>query len=280
MQTLILAAGRGSRLRPLTDDRPKCMVELGGIPLLHRQLTALRSVGVGDVTVVAGYRADAIRAEDVSVIVNSRHDVTNMVATLLCAEKVLTSGADVLVSYGDIVCEPRVIKLVVESRAPLSVAVDAQWRAYWELRFPDPLTDAETLQLRDDGTIADIGRRPRSFDEIQGQYLGLLKVTAEAAAWIVDMCHRIRQVDGRRADRMYMTDLLQALIEDGRRVNAVRVDHGWLEVDSPADLTLYDVARATGLYDDSFIAHYPPAEPLKDWSAAHSPIGGPVGLPP
>src|SRR4051794_39000830 len=116
MQTLILAAGRGSRLRPLTDDRPKCMVELGGIPLLHRQLTALRSVGVGDVTVVAGYRADAIRAEDVSVIVNSRHDVTNMVATLLCAKKVLTSGADVLVSYGDIVCEPRVIKLVVESR--------------------------------------------------------------------------------------------------------------------------------------------------------------------
>jgi choline kinase len=264
MQALILAAGRGSRLRPLTDDRPKCMVELGGIPLLYRQLAALRSVGVRDVTIVAGYRADVIRAGGTSIITNSRHAATNMVATLLCAEEVLTSGSEVLVSYGDIVCEPRIIKPVVESRAPLSVAVDMQWRAYWELRFPNPLDDAETLRLRDDGTIVDIGRRPQSFDEVQAQYLGLIKVTAEAATWIVDMFYRLRRMDACHADRMFMTDLLQALINDGRPVNAVRVDHGWLEVDSPADVALYDRARSAGLYDDSFLADALPAALLED----------------
>jgi L-glutamine-phosphate cytidylyltransferase len=264
MQAVILAAGRGSRLRPLTDDRPKCMVELGGIPLLHRQLAALRSLGVRDITIVGGYRADAIRAPGVSLITNSRHDVTNMVATLLCAEEVLRRGGEVVVSYGDIVCEPRIIKPVLESRAPLNVAVDMQWRAYWELRFPNPLDDAETLRIRDDGTIADIGRRPRSFDEVQAQYLGLMKVTAEAATWIIEMFYRLRQMDARHADRMFMTDLLQALIDDGRPVNAVRVHHGWLEVDSQTDLMLYDRAKSGGLYDDSFLAEALPAAWLED----------------
>ena len=61
-QGVILAAGRGERLRPLTDDRPKCLVELAGEPLLSRQVRVLRAVGVDDVRVVAGYRAESIEA--------------------------------------------------------------------------------------------------------------------------------------------------------------------------------------------------------------------------
>src|SRR4029077_9041280 len=57
VKAVILAAGQGTRLRPLTDDRPKCMVELGGVPLLHRQLAALLQAGVTDVSVVVGYHA-------------------------------------------------------------------------------------------------------------------------------------------------------------------------------------------------------------------------------
>jgi choline kinase len=58
MRTLILAAGQGTRLRPYTVDRPKCMVSLAGIPLLHRQLTTMARCGVEqDIAVVGGYRS-------------------------------------------------------------------------------------------------------------------------------------------------------------------------------------------------------------------------------
>ena len=57
---VILAAGLGSRLRPLTDDRPKPLVEVGGVPILHNALRNLAAVGVTDATIVVGYRHDAI----------------------------------------------------------------------------------------------------------------------------------------------------------------------------------------------------------------------------
>jgi len=60
MRVIILAAGQGTRLRPFTDDRPKCLVELHGRPLLHRQLDVLRAAGLNDIALVGGYRADCL----------------------------------------------------------------------------------------------------------------------------------------------------------------------------------------------------------------------------
>lgn len=60
-RAVILAAGFGSRLRPLTDLRPKPLVEVNGVPILHNALRNLEAVGVEDVTIVVGYRKDAIQ---------------------------------------------------------------------------------------------------------------------------------------------------------------------------------------------------------------------------
>ena len=85
MKAIILAAGRGSRLKGLTDDRPKCLVELGGVRLLDWQLAALKAAGIEDVVVVTGYRADLLQAEGVRTIHNPDWARTNMVRSLLCA---------------------------------------------------------------------------------------------------------------------------------------------------------------------------------------------------
>ena len=253
MRAVILAAGQGTRLRPLTDDRPKCMVELGGVPLLHRQLAALLQAGVTDVSVVVGYMADRVSAPGITLVANHRYASTNMVSSLFCAEAILRSGDDVLISYGDIVCEPRLIAGVAASPAALAVAVDVGWRAYWELRFADPLDDAETLRLRDDGTIAEIGQKPGSIDEIEAQYLGLLKVSPQGARDLLSAYGRLRELDAGAVDRMYMTDFLQHLIAEGYPVQAVPVRHGWLEIDNLSDVELYEGGAVDAIYDDSFL---------------------------
>jgi choline kinase len=229
------------------------MVELGGVPLLHRQLAALSQAGLMDVTVVAGYRADAVVAPRVELVLNRRYATTNMVASLFAAEAVLASGDEVLISYGDIVCEPRVVSQVVRSPAALAVAVDLGWRTYWELRFADPLEDAETLRLRGDGTIAEVGKRPDSMDEIQAQYVGLLKLSAGGARHVLAAYARIRELEPEAADRMYVTDFLQRLIDDGYPVHSVPIRHGWLEIDNLADVELYERGAVAALYDDSFL---------------------------
>jgi choline kinase len=257
MKALILAAGQGTRLRPLTDDRPKCMVDLGGVSLLGRQLAALSQAGVTDVSVVVGYRAERVDESGIQLITNDRYASTNMVTSLFCAEAILRSGDDVLISYGDIVFEPRVVEEIAHSSAALAVAVDVGWRTYWELRFEDPLDDAETLRLRSDGTIAEIGQTPNTVDEIEGQYLGLLKVSSQGARDLLSAYERLGRLDPGAVDRMYMTDFLQHLIDEGYPVQAVLVRHGWLEIDSVFDVQLYERGALAALYDDSFLCGLP-----------------------
>jgi len=251
-RAIILAAGQGTRLRPLTEERPKCLVELLGRSLLERQLEVLASRGIDDVVVVAGYRAERIEALGVPVVRNPDFASTNMVATLFCAADRLVGDADVLVAYGDLVYEARVIDALLECRAPVALAVDTQWRRYWELRFADPLSDAETLRLDSRGRVLELGRKPSGYHEIQGQYMGLIQFRADHAVRLSEVYARMdRRVpyDGQDFANMFMTSFLQHLIDLGWLVQSVPSRNGWLEVDSVSDLERYEAAAAAGQLD-------------------------------
>jgi L-glutamine-phosphate cytidylyltransferase len=248
MRAIILAAGQGSRLRPLTDDRPKCLVELGGRTLLDYQVAALRAAGAHEVVVVTGYRADAIERLGLPTRHNPLYARTNMVVSLMSAADVLRSGDDVLISYGDIVYLPRIAQALAASDAAFATTVDRRWLDLWGLRNEDPLADAETLRMDASGAILELGGRPSSLAEIEAQYMGLIRLDAAMASEVVDVWGALdpaTQRDGRGLDQMYMTSLLQALIDDGKRLQAVPVDGGWLEVDTVEDLALYQRLDAT-----------------------------------
>lgn len=249
MKALILAAGQGTRLRPLTDDRPKCLVELGGKSLLERQATVLRRAGIQDITVVSGYRADQIAARGFATHVNPRYAVTNMVATLFSAVDLMDSEQDLLICYGDIVYESRVLSSLLAVDAPVTVMIDRQWLRYWRLRLDDPLTDAETLKLGPGGRLRELGKKPRGYGEIEGQYMGLIKVRADHVQKIKQVyaaMDRAALYDGKDFDNMYMTSFIQYLIDQDWDVRVAETDNGWLEVDSVSDLQRYEAMAADG----------------------------------
>ena len=242
MRAIILAAGEGKRLRPHTVDRPKCLVELAGKPLLAHQIEALESAGVTDITVVTGYRGEQVEAVGRPTRCNTHYTRTNMVASLMCAADLLDGGDDVLIAYADIIYEPRVIAALLDCPAPLCTTIDTSWLHLWRLRMADPLSDAETLKLDRDGNILELGRRPVSYDDIQGQYMGLLKVRADFAGELVLAYEQLDGdgLDGNDRDNVCMTSFLQHFIDHGQPVQAVLVDGGWVEVDSAHDLELYN----------------------------------------
>lgn len=249
MNALILAAGQGTRLRPLTNDRPKCLVELCGTSLLERQTKVLRRAGIQDITVVSGYRADQIAARGFDVLVNTRYAMTNMVTTLFSAAGLMTSSQDLLICYGDIVYESRVLDALLAGEAPLTVMIDRQWLRFWRLRLEDPLTDAETLKLDPGGRLRELGKKPCDYSEIEGQYMGLIKVRAdhvEGLKRVYASMDRDATYDGKNFDNMYMTSFIQYLVDHGWEVRVAETDNGWLEVDTLSDLQRYEAMAADG----------------------------------
>lgn len=241
MRLIILAAGQGTRLQPLTEARPKCLVPLAGRPWLEWQLEAVREAGIAmkDVVLVGGYRAEQLRAFGVDVVVNPAYATTNMVQSLFCADALF--GDACVVSYGDILYTPQILQALLANRDPVAVVVDRQWRSYWQQRFADPLQDAESLRMDEVGRILSIGQRVSDVREIQAQYIGL---TAFRGAGIEAL--RTTFASARAKARLFMTDLLQHMIDAGHAVSAVPVDGGWLEVDSLRDLELAERLMAQG----------------------------------
>ena len=236
MRAIILAAGRGSRMKDLTDDRPKCLVELHGKTLLDWQLEALRGAGITEIAVVTGYKREMIANRGLVEFHNERWSETQMVTSLACAEEWLKSEA-CIVSYSDIFYDTSAVRSLMESKASLAVTYDQNWLELWQQRFGDPLDDAETFKLADDNSLVEIGNKPDSVHEVEGQYMGLLRFTPDG--W--DEVKRIRsEMTAEQCDAMHMTGTLQKIIEDdGIDVTAVPYVGRWGEVDLASDLEHY-----------------------------------------
>lgn len=247
-KAVILAAGEGSRLRPLTNDRPKCMVEVNGKALLDYQLEAFNETGVQPVHVVTGYKHERVVRDGIHLHHNPRFASTNMVYTLFRAADVFDGESDVIISYGDIAYNVDVLQQLIACTAPIGVIADSSWRAYWEARMEDPFSDAETFRINDGNRIIELGRKPNSYSDIQGQYIGLIKIRADHAKAFVTAWQSMDQTahyDGKDFENMYMTSFLQHLINNGWDLRAEFVDNGWIEIDSPEDLVV-DIGRFLG----------------------------------
>ena len=243
-KVIILAAGEGIRLRPYTEDRPKCMVKIEGVSLLDRQLKVLKSENLHDIVVVGGYKSNMLRKGDFRLKNNLQYYETNMLWTLFCADEELTGG--VIVSYGDIVFSKKTLQKLLESTNDISVVIDKDWEVYWRERNEDLLADAETLKLRSDGTIKEIGKKPKSLDEIEGQYMGLMKFSTKGVEQLRKIYYsavKDENILGKSVKVAYMTDILQAIIDHGISINAVPVHGEWVEIDTVSDLKISMVSK-------------------------------------
>ena len=140
MKVIILAAGCGTRLLPYTKTIPKCMVKLANKPLLHHQIEVLHQAGLHDIIVVGGYRAEKISGKGIQMVLNHKFDKTNMVSTLFCAEKYMTEGEDLIITYGDIIYELKVLNALIKSEASIAVSIDKNWRNLWRIRMEPAVT--------------------------------------------------------------------------------------------------------------------------------------------
>ena len=110
MNAIILAAGMGTRLRPLTNDRPKCLVAVNGVPMVERQIQFLKEKGIDDITLISGYKAEALDflkdKYGVDIVFNNRYDTCNNINSLYIVRNCFH---DTYVLEGDVYMDKNVL---------------------------------------------------------------------------------------------------------------------------------------------------------------------------
>ena len=244
MKAIILAAGQGTRMGSETGDKPKCLIKYRDKPLINYTIETIRTCGIKDIIIIDGYKSKVLQSylsnNNVRFITNKEFYKTNMVYTLFCAESEMND--DLIISYGDIIYTKEVLQSLIQNNNDFVVTIDKNWRELWKLRMDDPLKDAETMKIDDSDNILELGKKSKSYKEINGQYIGLFKISNSIVGRIRKFYHELdksKYYDGKDFNNMYMTSFIQLLINSGYPVKADIIRNGWLEFDSQNDLTVY-----------------------------------------
>lgn len=250
-RAIILAAGFEQQLLPLTEDRPKAMLEIKGQTILERQVQRLRAAGISDIVVVRGYRAEAITLPGIRYCENPQFQSHGIAASLMAARAELTGPT--LILYGDILFDGAVLDRLMAGPGDVTLVVDRAWYDLYrtEGRSPDgadlvvtadpPVRSHRFLPSEKATTVLTIGQRLPT-GSATGEFIGLARCSAQGIGWLLEA-----EAAGRRRpagepfyeaaafDQGSLTDLLQAVIDAGHPVHAVEIYKGWLEVDTFED---------------------------------------------
>lgn len=226
---VILVAGIGSRLRPITDTRPKALAPVGDETILGRAVRLLLDFGISRLVLATGYREDAVRASvaglpcEVVFCPNPRFDSTqNSVSLALCREAVV--GRSFFKLDGDVVFDPEVLTRIAAPSAELSVGVDSRRKL-----------DAEAMKVVVEGSSIRRFGKDVSLSESYGESIGIERISASASGKLFDA------LDERIAagvTNLYYEDVYSQMISRGEMVAEVAEVSGlrWTEVDTFEDL--------------------------------------------
>ncbi|WP_322094505.1 phosphoenolpyruvate mutase [Paraburkholderia bannensis] len=231
---IVLAASRGKGLDAVTEDKPKVMLPVAGKPLLRWLVDAFKKEAINDITVVGGYKAEAIDRAGIKLARNERYAQTNELASLACAVNALDN--DTVISYGDLLFRSYILRDLVESDAEFSVVIDSS-------------PESENASVRDFAWCSAgddrglFGNKPYlqrvSSDQASqgtpanGRWIGL---TSVRGAGRDKLKAKLAQLQTRADfDTLDMPALLNALIEDGEKIEVQYVRGHWRGVNDLED---------------------------------------------
>ncbi len=229
VKAVVLAASRGSQLSTLTADRPKCMLDVRGEPLLRRLVRSLTGAGVRGVTVVAGYCPEAISLPEIEKLINDAYATTGEAASLACAEHKLSG--ECILSYGDILFRdyilsellqtPGNIVLAVDSTAPESDVKRSSDLVHCTLPHSRHYLDDKVVELCSISTAL-------TRNKICGEWIGLARLSAQGAAMVRTELTAMR-TDGTLATAS-LPDLFNRLVARGSPPRIAYITGHWLDV--------------------------------------------------
>ena len=217
------------------------MLKLFNETLIERQIKIFNNCNINDITIVTGYMNEMIDIPDVNYVKNKNYETTNINESLFCALE--PSNSPVLVTYGDIVFERKIIQQMLEFTGDVGLAVNLNWKKCYQNRNMHPLSEAENV-LVENGKILQIRKNiSKSLENQQiGEFLGIMTLSSEHVKILLERYSYLKKNhigtfhNSSSLSNAYITDMLQEIINCGINVNPVFTEGRWFEIDTPEDL--------------------------------------------
>jgi choline kinase len=236
MRGIILAAGRGSRLKNLTKNNPKCLIKIKNETILNKIINNFKINKIFKIIIITGYKNNLIKKKNFLEIHNVVWKKSNMLYSLFLADQWLCKY-DCVVSYSDIIYHSDAIKMLKKDRNKFSLLSIKNWKKIWTLRFQKPLEDIESFEVDKRNILKNIGKRVNSMSEVKGQYSGLFKITPKIWKKIRIEILKLKEQNLFKLD---MTNFFQILIKKNFKIKVINYDKHWFEIDTKLDLEIYE----------------------------------------
>ena len=256
MKAIIIAAGPAKRMRPLTDDLPKCMLKIDGKPIIQNTIELFRSNGINDISVIRGWKKEKIIFPDITYFENTDFFDNNILHSLIFAraklEEAIKTNEEVVVSYSDIWYNHSVVKKLLADKHDIAAVVDIDWQDYYLGRTSHPISEAENAIMDNAQKISKIGKHIFTNNinkNSQGEFIGLWKFTPKGISIFLKHFDRINSTlkmtepyqNAKEWQKSYITDIFQEMIDKGENIYAVLIQKNWKEFD-----TVQDYLRLSG----------------------------------
>jgi len=236
VSAIVLAASRGHGMDDLTEDKPKVMLPVNGVPVLRRQIDKFKKQGINDITVVAGYRHDAIDVQGAKILLNSQWETTGELASLVCALDSITT--DTVIIYGDLLFRSYMLHNLLDWEADLLVAVDSSLISNvvgnlhdlaWCSASDNRAMYQQKVTLERVSSEKDSGDRPPD-----GRWIGMMRVSGKGCDQLRAAVKKLRQ--RKDFDTLGIPDLLNQLVADGHPPQVQYVNGHWMDINNLGDL--------------------------------------------
>jgi len=231
MKAIILAAGDSKRLRPLTDEMPKCLLEIGGQSILDYQIRALMDNCVTEVTVVVGYLAEKIMrhltleypAIRFKFIYNPIYSNTNTVYSLWLASHEM--DCDFLYFNADVLMDKRIIKKLIDCKYDNCLTIN-----------PQRCGDEEVKVMVKNNLISDIGKELEP-NVCYGEFMGIAKFSNELNREFKNRLNKI--INEGKVNAFFELALKELISETKSKLGMLDIqDLPCIEIDTPEDLEI------------------------------------------
>jgi len=236
MHAIILSAGRGSRLLPLTTDLPKCLLPVGLTSVLSMQLDTLFRHGIETATVVTGFNAHLVNAEinarqtgpKVKTLYNPFFQVADNLASCWMARK--SMKRDFLLINGDTLFSPPLLGKILNAPAKdITVTIDQKGHY-----------DGDDMKVSLDGTRVTAIGKTLLPQHTHGESIGMLRFMNDGPEIFRNELKRLMRLDD--GTKSWFLSAIHGLAQSGQRIDTTNIKGStWAELDTPED---YEICRA------------------------------------